>query len=220
MDDEYGRIIETLRELDVLDNTLVIFVSDHGDMLGDHDLMVKGAFFYDAGVRVPLILRWPTRIPRGTVTDTIVQPHQIARTVLEAAGIDEPFGSGETLFEELEQAGASRESAGTAVCLYRNAGIGEEGDYWDPPLHATMLRRGDYKLSVYHQDPGAGELYDLRSDPQELHNLWDVPAYAATRLQLTEELLDWFHREELQQCGSRGGDARPTAAQKIVNRGK
>lgn len=220
MDDEYGRILETLRELDVLENTLVIFVSDHGDMLGDHDLMVKGAFFYDAGVRVPLILRWPARIPAGTVADTIVQPHQIARTLLEAAGIDAPFGRGATLFEELTEVGPEGEPAGDAVCLYRNAGIGEQGDYWDPPLHATMLRRGEYKLTVYHQDPGAGELYDLRSDPQELHNLWDDPGHAAKRLQLTEALLNWFHMQELEQCGSRGGDARPTAAQKISNRGK
>lgn len=220
MDDEYGRIIDVLRELDVLDNTLVVFVSDHGDMLGDHDLMVKGAFFYDAGVRVPLILRWPAKIPRGSVPDTIVQPHQIAQTVLAAAGIEMPSREGATLFDALSQQNTSTAPNGTAVCLYRNAGIGEQGDYWDPPLHATMLRQGNYKLTVYHGDPGRGELYDLRSDPDELHNLWDDPERMKTRLELIEALVAWFHAHELEQCGSRGGDARPTAAQKIGNRGK
>ena len=224
MDDEYGRILDALRDMDVLDNTLVIFVSDHGDMLGDHDLMVKGAFFYDGGVRVPLILRWPTHVPADSVSDSIVQPHQIAATILEAAGIASGPDSDESLIAAATAGTAASPGgavpSGRAVCLYRNSGIGDTGDYWDPPLHATMYRRGNYKLTIYHGDDGAGELYNMKEDPQELQNLWDDPLCATVRRELTEELLDWFHAQELAQCGSRGGDARPSASQKIVNRGK
>lgn len=65
IDDETRRILATLDDLGLAEDTLVIFTSDHGEMLGDHELLLKGPMFYEGAVRVPLIVRWPGRLPAG-----------------------------------------------------------------------------------------------------------------------------------------------------------
>jgi arylsulfatase A-like enzyme len=86
---EVGRVLQALEESGQAENTLVIMTSDHGDMLGDQELLVKGAFFYDPSVKVPLILCWPGRIPAGKRTAELVQLHDLAATALAAAGCPE-----------------------------------------------------------------------------------------------------------------------------------
>ena len=68
--------------------------SDHGDMLGDHELLVKGAFFYDQNTRVPLLMRWPEKFKSGLKAESLVQLHDIAATVLSAAGISDEIIEG------------------------------------------------------------------------------------------------------------------------------
>ena len=205
-DQEFGRLLETLDSLELTENTLVIFTSDHGDMLGDHQLLVKGAFFYDPNVRVPLLLRWPAQLHAGLRTPALVQNHDLAATILAAAGANAadlaawmpeardllPIGRGEANAVHRE-----------AVCCYRNSGISGEPNrtpYFDPPIHATMLRDERYKLNVWHGNGTGrgleGELYDMTTDPLEEHNLWSDPAAAPTRLRLTEQLLEWLAAHE------------------------
>lgn len=109
----------------------------------------------------------------------------------------------------------------SAICYYRNTGISDQGVYWDPPIHATMIRDKRYKLNIYHADPATsrslqGELYDMREDPQELHNLWEHPDYTTIQWTLTKKLLDWLFTQEL-HSGSRGGEAIPDPSQQLVN---
>jgi arylsulfatase len=214
-DMEMGRVLDTLSELGIADNTLVIFVSDHGDMLGDHGLLAKGAFFFDACTRVPLIMRWPERYSGGTRVDSLVQVHDIAATVLGAAGID-----AESLADISPDAAdltplATRECDRVrdwAGCIYRSSGVKHGGGYVDPPIDATMFMDERYKLSLYHESteensanksqpngthpPNGtlvpkGTLYDMIDDPDETRNLWSDPQYRDIRLNLTERLLDW-----------------------------
>jgi arylsulfatase A-like enzyme len=185
--------------------------------------LVKGAFFYDPCIKVPLIVRWP-QAKRGLRTTHLVQLHDLAATILSAAGV---------LQEDLQQTmPESRDLASLiqradeavhefAICCYRNTGISDQGIYWDPPIHATMIRDERYKLNVYHADSVShrelqGELYDLIEDKQELNNLWDNPNYRDIRMKMTEKLLDWIFTKEL-QTGSRGGEAIPDPSQKLVN---
>ncbi len=183
LDDELGETLDLLDELGIADNTLVVFVSDHGDMLGDHRLLVKGAMFYDACTRVPFLMRWTGRITAGTVVEAPVQPHDIAATVLSAAGV--------SLSDKLPEAAAAPQLVGRdllplviaggaapgasdadgsaqtgldrpAVCLYRNTGINRITRDWDPPIHGSMIFDGRYKLSLFHGlgpagvEPGVG----------------------------------------------------------------
>jgi arylsulfatase A-like enzyme len=189
IDDEVQRILSTLDALGLRNDTLVIFTSDHGEMLGDHGLLLKGPMLFEGAVRVPLILRWPGHLPPGTRRSELVQWLDLCPTVLAAAGLPPLRRSqGQSLLPLAQgDAGWTRD---WALCEYRNS-----GHPYDPPVFTTMLRHDRYKLIVHHGAPATprdrtGELYDLVNDPQEMQNLWDVPTYRRTRADLQELLLD------------------------------
>jgi len=190
IDDEMARVLAALDELGLADDTVVIFTSDHGEMLGDHQLLLKGPLLYESAVRVPLILRWPGHLPSGERRSDLVQWIDLTSTFLDAAGLDQmPTTQGMSLLP-LARGDADAEGRGWALCEYRNSGHG-----YDPPVHLTMLRHGQYKLIVQHGQPATtrprtGELYDLEADPHELRNLWDDPAAAGIRIDLERFLLD------------------------------
>ena len=200
IDLEVGRVLSALDESGLAGDTLVIFASDHGDMLGDHQLMVKGAFFYDPCVRVPLIMRWPARMPAGRRIEALVQLHDLAATILAAGGVEPDF-----LADVIPCArdlapltvGETTAVHDQAVCLYRGSGIDEGNVYFDPPINGTMLRHDHWKLNLYHDPADAariieGELYDMRADPDELEDLWNSAAHRDVRRRLTEMLADWL----------------------------
>ena len=90
IDDNVGRMIQALEESGQRENTLVIFTSDHGELLGDHQLVGKGCRFYECLVRVPLICSWPGRVQEGRVCDALVELMDIAPTLLELAEVPAP----------------------------------------------------------------------------------------------------------------------------------
>ncbi len=152
LDDEVGRVLAALDAGGIADDTLVIFLSDHGDMLGDHGLLVKGAYFYDPCVKVPLIVRQPGVVPAGLRSPALVQPHDIAATVLAAAGADRE-AVGRLMPESCDIRQAAENCHASAVCAYRETGIDVTGRYFNPPINATMVTDGRYKLNVYHPVP-------------------------------------------------------------------
>ncbi len=190
IDDEVGRILACLNERGLTEDTLVIFTSDHGEMLGDHQLLLKGPMLYEGAVRVPLIMRWPGHLPAGQRRDDLVQWLDLNPTFLDAAGLDSlPGGQGRSLLP-LARGDADAEGRGWAICEYLNS-----GHPYDPPVFLTMLRYDRYKLVVEHGPPATtrprtGELYDLEVDPTELRNLWDDPASANIQIDLERMLLD------------------------------
>ena len=190
IDDEVARILVALDDLGLAEDTLVIFTSDHGEMLGDHQLLLKGPFMYEPAVKVPLVLRWPGRLPEGQRRTELVGWLDVPSTIMEAAQVPPlPGFQGDSLL------GVARGDDGAwtrdwALCEYRDS-----GHPYDPPVHVTMLRHGQWKLVVHHgapvsSRPRTGELYDVEADPHELTNLWDDPAHAQTRVRLQEKLLD------------------------------
>lgn len=190
IDDETKRILDRLDELGLADDTIVIFTSDHGEMLGDHQLLLKGPMLYDCAVRVPLIIRWPGHLPAGERRPDLVQWIDLTSTFIEVAGLQPmPTSQGMSLVP-LARGDADAESRGWALCEYLNSGHG-----YDPPLYQTMLRTGNHKLVVQHGRPATdrdrdGELYDVKADPDELDNLWNDPALMDVRIELERMLLD------------------------------
>ncbi|WP_040420489.1 sulfatase [Actinopolymorpha alba] len=189
VDDEVGRILDALDRQGLAENTLVIFTSDHGEMLGDHQLMLKGPMMYEQAVRVPLLLRWPGGgLPAGRRCPELVQWIDVAATILAATGLSpQPRAQGESLLPLALGEGSGR---GWALSEYRNS-----GQPYDSAVHLTMVRRDRWKLVVQHGSPATardrtGELYDLATDPDELRNLWDDPAHRDIRTDLQEFLLD------------------------------
>jgi arylsulfatase A-like enzyme len=92
IDDAVGRMLDALERTGQREDTLVVFMSDHGEMLGDHGLYLKGPFFYEEAVRMPLVLSWPDRIREGVTSDALVELADLAPTLLDAAGIDHHDG--------------------------------------------------------------------------------------------------------------------------------
>jgi arylsulfatase A-like enzyme len=229
IDQEVGRVLDTLEGQGLAENTLVIFVSDHGDMLGDHELLAKGAFFYDPCTKVPLIMRLPAAVEAGTRSQELVQPHDLAATVLSYAGFS-PEEIGEIMPESIDLVSMLRRNNGQsprdhAVCQYRATSICDEKLYWDPPINATMYRDRRFKLNVYHGERGTGkvtegmqgELFDMEADPMETNNLWDDPSCAEVKLGMIGRLLDWFVDTDRVVHGSRGGEVFPPKTQWSLN---
>ena len=220
MDLEVGRVLDALEEKGIADETLVIFLSDHGDMLWDHGFNNKGAFLYDPCVRVPFIARWPERFRSGVRLDQLIQPNDIAATCLTAAGMDE---------DELQRvmpdsmdlsrvcAGEQQDTHPYVVCLHRNSGLAKgqpDSYYFNPPIHASMIRNERHKLVLYHAVGGSiqqceGQLFDMREDPLEINNLFNDTDYHSIRLDMTQSLMDWMVSQEIRQCGSRVGGSTP-----------
>ncbi len=166
VDVEVGRMMKTLDELGMADDTIVIYMSDHGEMLGDHGIYEKGPYFYDCLTRVPLIIRWPGKYKAGLKVNALVELVDLAPTLMDAAGLTTPAGmQGKSLTPLLT--GASLEHRQSVYMEYYNA----VGKYTPPPM-ATCVRTEKLKLSFW-QTLNTGELYDLESDPGEVHNLWN-----------------------------------------------
>lgn len=190
VDDEVGRILDTLDREGLRENTVVVFTSDHGELLGDHQMLLKGPMMFDCSVRVPLIMRWPGNLPAGAVRDELVEWIDLAPTLLEAAGVDGlSRGQGQSLLA-LARDGDAQGRRDWALSEYRDS-------CWpyDPAVHTTMLRRGDWKIVVHHGEPSTarkrdGELYDLAQDPDELRNLWHEDGAREQRYALESLLLD------------------------------
>jgi arylsulfatase A-like enzyme len=168
VDTDMGRMMQALEETGQADNTIVIFMSDHGEMLGDHGIYLKGPYFYDCLTRVPLMIRWPGHFKQNTKVDALVELVDLAPTLLEAAGIPVSSGmQGRSLMPLLT--GKTTEHRDSVYMEYFDA----NATYEIPPM-LTSVRTTKWKLT-YCDKPRTGELYDLEEDPGEFNNLWGDP---------------------------------------------
>jgi arylsulfatase len=172
-----GMILDAIESTGHADDTLVVFTSDHGELLGDHGLWYKGPFFYEGLVGVPLIVRGPG-VAAGSSTG-LVSTLDLMPTLLEMLGQQVPASvDGRSFANHLRDPRvATRQS-----CL-----IEYRSGYGAADRAAMALVTDRYKY-VQHQS-GERELTDLVNDPNELCNIADDPAHAATRARLESELL-------------------------------
>lgn len=218
LDMQIGRVLAALDEAKMADDTLVIFLSDHGDQLGDHGLFVKGVALYEPTVGVPLLLRWPGRTIAGTRCTALAQGRDVAATCLAAAGLDtRSCPESEDLVTMASRNTARRSSA---ICAYRNSGVNDSGSFWDPPMQATMARDQRFKLTLYTSDGSSQrELFDLETDPQETVNLSGDPTCAEVELKLLGEIAS-FLQNEATAAAPRATSSIPNASQRLQNRVK
>jgi choline-sulfatase len=183
VDTEVGHMLQTLDETGQADNTIVIFMSDHGEMLGDHGIYMKGPYFYDCLTRVPLIIRWPKHFQGGRKVDALVEMVDIVPTLLDAAGIPIHSGvQGRSLMPLLT--GQTTTHRDSVYMEYLDANFA----YQVPPM-LTSVRTDKWKLTFCHQ-PKSGELYDLQNDPGEFTNLWDDPHHKDAREMMLQTMVD------------------------------
>ena len=178
IDHNVGRILQTLDDLDIAENTLVVFTSDHGEWLGEHGLMLKGPMFYEPLARVGLVMRGPG-IPGGTVVEDPVSTLDLFSTFTDFAGFSAQATEHSRSLLPLIAGGESRDFA---LAEWR-VGPGRAGT----ELMLDFVRTKRHKLTV-ERHSGAGELYDLVDDPNELVNKFDDPSYARVRGELFDML--------------------------------
>ena len=184
IDDQVGRILDVLEETGQAENTMVIFMSDHGEMLGDHGIYFKGPHFYDCQMRVPLIFRWP----RGEVlqdrrVNGFVELIDLMPTFLDAAGLETPSAvQGKSLLPLLVGGEEPMHCRDQVYAEYYNAWTHKEA-------YGTMLRTKDWKIVVYH-GTNQGEFYCLKNDPDEFFNLWNNSEFEKEKQELILKCFD------------------------------
>ncbi|MCB0061867.1 MAG: DUF4976 domain-containing protein, partial [Caldilineaceae bacterium] len=145
-----------------------------------HGLYLKGPYFYEPLICVPLIMRLPGLIEEGRASNALVELMDIAPTLLDAAGLDRaPVMQGKSLWPLLTDASFPDHQHDDIYCEYYNAMPWHR----DPTAQATMIRTATHKLVVVHSR-NEGELYDLIADANETHNLWDDPAQRGIKSEL------------------------------------
>lgn len=187
IDHQFGRLVAALDAMGELDNTLIVFHSDHGEMLGDHGLLYKGCRFFEGLVHVPMIFAWGGQIRAAIRSKALVELVDIAPTLLDAAGIAVPDSmQGRSLWSLLTGQSDANHHKLRVVCEFNDA----LGSAAIPlPSHASMTFDGRWKHIVYH-GLDLGELFDLQSDPGEFDNRFDDPSLADLRLELMRTHLD------------------------------
>lgn len=195
VDDQLGRLLDVLQSNGRWDDTLIVFTSDHGDFLGDHYLGEK-EFLLEPAVGVPLIVRDPRAAAdsrRGSVDERLVETIDALPTFLEALGLPgaEHRLEGRSLIPLLH--GAEPNWRRYAISEYDYAFQAPARERLGQPIdrcRMTMVRSERWKYLAY--DGFRPQLFDLRNDPQELHDLGADPAYAAVREEHLGYLLEWL----------------------------
>lgn len=182
IDYQVGRILETLDDLGLADTTLVVYTSDHGDLCGGHGMIDKHNVMYDDVIRVPLLLRWPRRLPAGRTVDALVTSAlDLAVTFCAAAGLPAP---GTFMGRNLLPLAEGIEDSGPAAVFATYHGS-QFGLYSERMLRT---RRWKYVWNATAED----ELYDLAADPGELTNLAAEQTYAGELAGLRAQLVAWM----------------------------
>lgn len=214
LDEQVGQVLEALKAQGMYDDAFIIFLSDHGDYVGDYGLPEKWPTgFQDNLIRAPLIVKYPNNIYAGQQVEGLTQSLDIFPTVLEQAGVQTPYTHfGRSLTALL--AGAQPRDAVFAVGGYDprepqafEAGVKSPDDpllghYYEKlrlqqekpetVARTAMIRTHEWKLII--RSAGKEELYDLRNDPSELKNLIDDRALNEVQADLRQRLLYWYLR--------------------------
>lgn len=190
VDDWVGEILDTLDEQGLADNTLVVFCSDHGEMLGAHGMREKNVF-YEESARVPMIVRFPGRVPADRVRETPVSQIDLFATVLDYLDVDAPDNHGTSWRGLID--GPENAEAGVITEWHFHGNRGPN----------YMVRQGQYKYITRNEATGEGIdcLFDLETDPHEMHNLIgknpDAARHRDTVARLRSIWADWADATEL-----------------------
>lgn len=205
VDDSVGRILDTLDQLNLRGDTIVVFCSDHGDFSGEHRMANKGGLFYDCLTRVPLIVSWPGQVPQGRRETGFASLIDIVPTLYHLTGQPIP----DSMQGEPLPGIAPTQPRDSIVAEYGGGGplftLDDLGELPPPYDYDTLIatlkpREAEGRRSMvrthkwkYVHDPmdDVDELYDLTNDPAELVNVAGDADYAAVKADMHRRWLDW-----------------------------
>jgi arylsulfatase A-like enzyme len=196
IDDQLGVLFGFMRERGLLDNTLIVFTSDHGDYLGDHWLGEKD-LFHEPSVKIPLIVCDPSPAAdaaRGSVCDALVEAIDLLPTFLDCLGADIREQSHRLEGRSLVPWLRGKTPAGwrdIAFSEYDYSVLPASGKLGIAPRDARLFMAADTRWKYMHAVGFRPMLFDMQSDPEELRDLGADPAYAAERERLAAALSEW-----------------------------
>jgi arylsulfatase A-like enzyme len=171
IDNQIGRLIDTLKEKGLYDNTIIIFTSDHGEFMGFHHLHAKHNYLYDVLTKTPLIIKWQDQKSAGTKSDELINNVDIAPTIIESCGLDIPR----------TMAGFSlKENDSVRDFIYSEQNLKEQ----------RMVRTKTRKL-ILCKDDSFSQYYDLVNDSMEMINLYSDEKYCKEIAELKEKFYKW-----------------------------
>ncbi|KRG15775.1 sulfatase [Virgibacillus soli] len=173
LDKYVGKILDKLDALGLAENTIVVFTTDHGHLFGQHGMQAKGGFHYEDLIKLPFIVRYPGHVPEGRVTSAMQSLVDLAPTFLSFCNVPIPI-SMTGVDQKLVWLGKKELARDHIICEFRHEAT---------KIHQKTYVNERYKLTVYY-NRNYGELFDLETDPGEINNLWDNPAYASLKSEL------------------------------------
>jgi choline-sulfatase len=183
MDDRVGAVLHALRDLDLERDTIVVYTSDHGEMLGEHGLWQKFQF-YESSCGIPLIIRAPGVAPQGNTCPAPVSLVSLLPTLAELCDVTLPSTlDGDSLVPQLREAGLPTKSP-----VFSEYDLGN-------PRAKYMIRDGNLKFTFWTHD--MPELYDLQTDPKEMQNLALRSEYRSRVDELKAKLFAWYKPPEM-----------------------
>lgn len=178
IDEQIGAIVQTLKDEGLYDKTLIIFTSDHGDLMGDHGLWYKG-FGYEGSIHIPMIMHLPGVIKAGTRCSEITSLLDIFPTVSATVGIDlDNNRPGNNLFDLIND--DNKKSCDFGV-----------SEIFMPPNYMLHVRTKEWKY-LFYQNGGYEELYNLKDDPHELTDLAENKKYSHIKKELADAAVEWI----------------------------
>lgn len=179
-----GRLLDTLDDLGIADNTLVIMCADHGDAVASHDgLWDKASTYIEEVARVPMFVRWPARFAGGTIVNRPLNNLDVTATMLSGAGAEIP--------EWMHSRSLLPVCGDPDTKEYPDHIVAEHNGHGEIILQRIIVE-GSYKYVAALFD--GDELYDFRTDPYERNNLADDPKHAALKARLRRKLIEHIDR--------------------------
>ncbi len=202
IDEHLGRLLDELDSQQILDDTLIVYTSDHGHNNGHHGMWLKGNSttpqnFIDESIIVPCLMRWPERISAGKSHDFFASHCDLHETLLEAAGLeasDDPYQPGSSFLDllgDIQRVYGSEPVGDYAFCEYANA---------------RMIRSHRAKLIRRYPGPNGhfkDEFYDLEKDPRETKNVINEAKYQETINEMDAALTTFFDKVTVPQTDGR-----------------
>lgn len=180
MDDAIGRVLDELRESGLMDNTVILFTSDHGEMLGGHNLLYKMDMHYDELINTPLLWHFPQNFRAGTQVNCLTQSLDLMPTLLDLADLRCP--------PNVQGCSMKDVLLGKSDRIHDYVMTEQVLDFPGPVVNVHTVVTENYKYT-YRTDGDIGQLFDRKNDPDELHNLWDEENCREIRMNMSEKLL-------------------------------
>jgi choline-sulfatase len=188
-----------------MDNTIIIYSSDHGEQIGEHGLWWKQTFYEDSA-RVPAIVSWPGQLTAGRSVDAPIDQFDLAATMLDAAGAQQlPQSHGMSVIDLINGPDNTewKDAVFSEYCMNdSSSGSGMSANLGGADIHARpggvqnrMVRSGDWKLNYYHGfEP---QLFNLAEDPHELDDRAPDPSCKDIRDQMLDRILDGWDPDRI-----------------------